>query len=290
MNKFLIIVNPVSGGGKALKKLSILKKYMEDHKFQYKIVYTKKTNDTTALAIKYYETDFNYYIICGGDGTINEVINGLPIKSNKVLMVLPLGTVNIFSKEFNIPKSINSAMDKLVNGKVVSLPVGIVNDSFRFLLMDSVGLDSFIVKHLPHNKSKFKVFFYFFYFVKAIFNYTYPKISIKINNNFFSGTYVIVSKCRYYAGFLKITPDISLLDKYFTICLLEKGGIFATVKFLLLVILGLNRKNKDCKYFTSNSLYIFGDNLYSQADGETSLRLPLEIRIIENAFKFLVPK
>jgi diacylglycerol kinase (ATP) len=126
-------------------------------------------------------------------------------------------------------------------------------------------------------------------FIKAVFTYKYPLIKIKADNREYQGTFVLVSQCIYYAGFLKITPDAKMDKGLFDVCLLKKGGLYSLIKFLLFVLLNINHRNKDCIYFCSDNLLISGPAICSQSDGELSDNLPLEISIYNEKINFLVP-
>ncbi|MFH2045106.1 MAG: diacylglycerol kinase family protein [Pseudomonadota bacterium] len=288
MNKYLIIINRFSGGGRVEKYESVIFDYFSSRNYAFKVEYTKGSNDALRIAKEYSSSDYNYYVICGGDGTINEVINGLSSYS-KVLIVLPFGTVNIFAKEYKISKNINKALHEIFNGEKKQLYIGNSNGK-KFILMQSVGIDSFVVKCINHNLKKlFGRGSYFLMFIKAIFLYKYPLIKIRANNQEYQGTFILVSQSIYYAGFLKITPDAKMDKGLFDVCLLKKGGFYSLIKFLLFVILNINHHNKDCIYFCSDNLLVSGPAICSQSDGELSDELPLDISIYNQKINFLVP-
>lgn len=288
MHKYLIIMNRFAGGGRAKKYERIVFDYFSSRNYVFDVKYTKAPNDALRIAREYSLSDYNYYVICGGDGTVNEVINGLS-SYNKVLIVLPFGTVNIFAKEYKISNNITKALNEIFNGEKKQLYTGNSNGK-KFLLMQSAGIDSYVVKSVNQNLKKlFGRISYFLMFIKAVFLYKYPLIKIKADTQEYQGTFIIISQCIYYAGFLKITPDAKMDKGLFDVCLLKKGGLYSLIKFLLYVILNINHRNKDCIYFCSDNLLVSGTAICSQTDGEVSDELPLEISINNDKINFLVP-
>jgi len=285
--KYLIILNPFSGKGRARKAEKQIIKFFEKNALSYTIEHTKCAKDATQIAQKYAVSDYTHYVIGGGDGTLNEVINGLNVSQEKTLIFLPLGTVNIFAREANIPKKIGAALSLILNGTPKRIKLGKCGNK-RFILMLSAGLDSYVIQHVtPTLKKRLGILSYYFVFLKSIFTYNYPTIKIQVENMIYEGSFVLVSKCKYYAGFLHITPTAHLEDDIFNICILREKGFFAIFKFLAMVLLKLNHLNKDCVYLRSKAVKIWGAELASQIDGEPGNKLPLDIFVGMNEVKFL---
>ena len=289
MKKYLIIFNPFAGKGRALKHKEQIINFFLENNLPYLIKQTHKQKDAFHIARKYCQTDYDHYVICGGDGTINEVVNGLLPDHNKTLIFIPLGTVNIFAKENNIPKKISSALKLIFYGSIKNITAGSCGNK-DFLLMQSVGIDSYVVKNVtPKLKKRFGLLAYIIVFMKSIFTYDYPQIIVENeNSSTFLGTYVLVSKCKYYGGFLKITPDAHLDNNFLTVCILTKKGIIPLLKILFLSSIGLNHLNKDCIFFKTKHVKIYGEKLHSQIDGELGPTLPLHIYIKSKNVKFIV--
>src|SRR5690606_1492156 len=103
MKKYLIIVNPTAGGGLAKKALQNLKIEAEKSDINYKLFLTESPGHATNLVKENQEVD-DVIISVGGDGTLNEVINGIDYNKNPTFGVLPVGSGNDFSTNINFKK------------------------------------------------------------------------------------------------------------------------------------------------------------------------------------------
>ena len=117
--KVLIIVNPFSGKGKGVKYAGKLLSAFNSRGFKAEFIYTKSPEHTEEVA-KNYASSYDMYAVCGGDGTLNRVINGC-IDFDILIIFIPLGTVNIFAREFNIPADPIKAVEKISNGREIRL-------------------------------------------------------------------------------------------------------------------------------------------------------------------------
>ena len=105
--KALIIVNPVAGKGKAKKHISLIVNTLEKSDFKAEIKYTSIENDACKI-IKEYKDEYDVILIYGGDGTLNQAIQGIYEKNKEVCIgYIPIGTTNDFAK------SLNFSFDKL---------------------------------------------------------------------------------------------------------------------------------------------------------------------------------
>lgn len=289
MDKFLIIINPRAGAGKPLTRVKAIEKFFRCRCLDYVIEYTRYPKDAATIAARYENSDYNYYLVCGGDGTLSEVINGLPCYSNKILLFLPAGTVNIFAKEFNIPQQVDLALAQLLSGAVVTLDVGLSNGN-KFLLLLGAGIDGFIVSKISIRMKKLRHLAYFLTFVQCLFSYPFPPITITTDTLAEVGYYVLVSKCRYYGGLFNITPAARMDNGLFDVCVLKKKGILALLKFIILVIFQKQQQCQDVHFYRTSKLVLTGPGIVSQTDGDRSDPLPLEIELTARTCKFLVPK
>ncbi len=289
MDKYLIIVNPMAGGKDAPKAGQQVAGRFDSLGLPYVIEQTRSPGDAGRLAGEYADTEYSHYVVCGGDGTLHEVVNGLPSGSRKIIVALPLGTVNIFAKEYGIPKDVDDALETLLDGRIAAIQPGRFDGS-RFLLMLSVGIDSHVVRRVTMPWKKWGRLAYGCSFFKALWEYGYPEIRVRIGRQVHTASFALVSKCRHYAGFLPITPQAHPEDSTLSICLLTRPGLWPLLRFLTSVLLGRVRSNPDCLNVTADHVVLEGWGLSSQADGEPSRPLPLSISIDPERLRFLVPR
>jgi YegS/Rv2252/BmrU family lipid kinase len=130
-NNLLIVLNPIAGKGKALGEYPKIEQFLKAHKQNYEIVLTKGPRDAEDIVRKYPLTQNTAVIAAGGDGTCNEVINGLLTRSEKpqvphLFGILPIGRGNDFSYTAKIPEDLEKALDILIQRKTNPLDVGVV--------------------------------------------------------------------------------------------------------------------------------------------------------------------
>ena len=130
---YIIIFNPIAGKGKAVKQLPIIHNFMREKDLEYEIIYTEKTGDAIDIAESNAKEENTAIIAAGGDGTCNEVINGLMKGKGDtipVFGVLPLGRGNDFSYGGRVPAVLDDALEILAGQNSSPLDVGIVKGGY----------------------------------------------------------------------------------------------------------------------------------------------------------------
>ena len=211
--KHIFIVNPVSGGGKALKIVQNINKVCIEKGFEYEIHFTEKAGDATKIAKKYRFSQNVIYSV-GGDGTLNEVVNGI-VGSKNMLGVIPCGSGNDFYKTLEIMEDPLPLID-----------VGKVNNKY-FINIVSIGIDAEVADNVSKMK-KIKIptsQIYNASIVYTFFKYRFKNIDVEIDeNNVRKGKCTILTVCngRVYGGGYKIAPEALLNDGYFDVYFVDK--------------------------------------------------------------------
>ena len=200
--KHVFIVNPVSGRGKALKVSLGIKKICEEEKLDYEIHYTNGPKDATKIAKKVKGSKNIIYSV-GGDGTLNEVLNGV-IGTKNMLAVIPAGSGNDFYRTL-------SKMDD----EMPLIDVGKVNGKY-FLNVVSIGIDAEVAKNAEVMK-KLKVptsQIYNASIVYTFFKYKFKDIEFSVDNTRSKNKCTILTICngKMYGGGYKIAPEALLSD------------------------------------------------------------------------------
>lgn len=220
--KHVFIVNPVSGRGKALKVSLGIKKICEEEKLDYEIHYTNGPKDATKIAKKVKGSKNIIYSV-GGDGTLNEVLNGV-IGTKNMLAVIPAGSGNDFYRTL-------SKMDD----EMPLIDVGKVNGKY-FLNVVSIGIDAEVAKNAEVMK-KLKVptsQIYNASIVYTFFKYKFKDIEFSVDNTRTKNKCTILTICngKMYGGGYKIAPEALLSDGYFDVYIVDKISK-PTLPFLL---------------------------------------------------------
>ena len=285
MSKIGIIYNPNAGTGK-IKKLLKIKEHL-DLNHSVTIFDTKKPGDATEIAKKECE-NFEIIVAAGGDGTINEVING--IKDNTKLGIIPLGTANILAIEAGIKNDVESICKSIENGTTKQIFISNINNK-KFFLMAGIGYDGDIVHNMkPLLKKLFgKVMFGYLGFIEFLKMKKY-EIIVETDEEKCSGNWVLVSKAQHYAGPYKITKSTSIFD-YGIICYVFRDLNRLSFLYYIFLILfyGDLYKSKKIKTLSSRKIKISSNKKVNiQCDGERYGTLPIEISFKSEPINLLV--
>jgi YegS/Rv2252/BmrU family lipid kinase len=127
--KYLVILNPSAAKGAALKNQTKIEKLLEEYLLDYSLIVSAKPGDPTVLAQEAAEKDYDVVVAVGGDGTSNEIINGLmasKLEGKKIpkLAVIPAGRGNDFAASMGIPVELEDAVKAIATGKTRTIDVG----------------------------------------------------------------------------------------------------------------------------------------------------------------------
>lgn len=232
MHKFLFILNPTAGGGRAKKSIPLIEETMKFHKIPYEIKETSAPFEATKLAEE--GVDFFHSIIAvGGDGTVNEVAKGLINRKKGILGVIPCGTGNDFARALGIEPDINKALDIIIKGQSAAIDIGKIN-GFSFLNIASVGFDTAVVIQNDKIKKKIKSeLSYIVSLILTLFNYRRQKATLLIDDVLLERNLVLlaVGNGICYGGGLAILPMAKIDDGYFHIAIVKN---ISNLKLLLL--------------------------------------------------------
>ncbi|MCB9879897.1 MAG: NAD(+)/NADH kinase [Planctomycetes bacterium] len=141
--RVLVIANPISGGGRGKVRAAQLADALRARGLTAECHFTTAAGDAGARARAAADEDWQTLVAVGGDGTVNEVLNGMPDPS-RPLAVLPVGTANVLALELGLPKDPQAAAAAIAAGRCRSMTIGVADDR-RFLLFCGVGVDGAVV-------------------------------------------------------------------------------------------------------------------------------------------------
>lgn len=223
----------------------------EEEKLKNLVLYTVGRNDATNLAKEYsdiYENAIIYSV--GGDGTLNEVING--INPNSKLAIIPLGTGNDF---YRVYKEIQGTQ---------KIDLGIVNDK-KFINIASVGLDAEVANKANYYKcqNKFKNFEYYAGIIDSLIKN--PNYNTSLGNI----TLLAICNGKYYGNNVPINPNYNLKDGEFEVYKASKLKRLEFLKLFLKIYQGNHFDNDLVDYFKTDNLQITSEkSIVCNVDGE----------------------
>jgi len=250
-------------------------------------------------------------LACGGDGTINEVINGLA-SSHIPLGVLPGGTANILAREVGLPLDPVRAAAELVRWSPRRVPLGKATwwanrvsananppENGRatryFMSVAGIGYDAHVVYKLsPQMKLSWGVAGYIMEALRQAFRYPFHGFSCRMDDGPDRvATFAAAQRARNYGGWLQLTPDARFFDDRFNLCLFKSAN---RARYFLYAALVLARKHfllGDVELVEARKLccaaQVAGETIRFELDGELVGTLPATFEIVPEALTLLVP-
>lgn len=297
--RYLLIVNPTSGTGHNQAKIDHVLKYFRHHGHQIDLRLTSGPGDAQRLAAAALGAHYDVVIGAGGDGTINEVINGLagsPLR----LAILPWGTGNVFAGEMGFPRRIKGLCRMIRRNASLRLDTGSCNGR-HFLLMAGLGFDAYSLKLLKGQdlKKSFGVLAYALSAVRAIFRYRFPALSVTLaDGRRLQGSFVLVSNTSRYGSFFSFTPGADPCDGLLDVFVLRQSGAWDTILLSirsLLVFTGQFRRFKGLLHprhsYRTSGLRIEGSpTIRVQLDGELADALPADLSVHPGILEIILPR
>lgn len=229
-------------------------------------------------------------VAAGGDGTINEVLNGMRA-SAKPLGIIPLGTANVLAKELGIKINAMDIAEVLMRAHISSLYVATINDQI-FSLMASVGYDAGAVKNVNIKlKKKVGEAAYVFSFIRELI--MAPKIAynIEVDGNIHYAYGAIITNGKFYGGKYICAPDASIKENKLHAILFKKSGAIQAIKYFWAIVNNTLYKSAEIEVFEVDSVEISSNHEAPvQIDGDYFGELPVKIGLIERPVSIICPK
>lgn len=283
MKKAMLIINPTSGGEKALDYKEKLENKAKEY-FEYiETKITEKAKDATAFAEEASKENYEAVIVFGGDGTVNEVISGIAEKDYiPKLGIIPGGTGNLITKLLEISQDINEAIDQLDFNKTNAIDIGKANKSYFGYIFSVGSLPEAIHNVEIEDKTKYGVLAYAINTIKSVIKDEVFNIKIETENGSYEGeaSQVLVLLSNYYAD-KKIFEENK--DGYANILILKNASIISKLSLIPDLLKGDIVENGNIEYIKAKDITISSDTkLESDIDGDQSDDLPVKITVLGN--------
>ena len=301
----LMIHNPNAGnGGRGRRRgLDQARHIFAGRGIDAELAETTGPGHAIEIAARAAEENRGLVIACGGDGTLNEIVNGLARHQNGhrvPLALLPGGTANILAKELDIPWDIPKAAEKLVHGEVKEIALGLATPLAQpekqkyFLSVAGAGPDGAIVYSVDLGlKSRVGILAYWWSGLRQVMGYKFPRFRVASGGREIDASLVIVGRTQNYGGPFKITTEADLFADRFEILTVSTRSGLRYLSYLPALWLNKLRGTRGVEFFKSDSVLcapLDKDPVYAQVDGEPLARLPVEFKIVPRALKLLVPR
>ena len=235
-------------------------------------------------------------VAAGGDGTINEVAEGM-VHTGATLGILPAGTANVLAMEMKLGGHLAHAAGRLGECRPHRVSVGhITCDGGRvsrhFLLMAGIGLDAHIVHNLNLKLKARAGKFAYWVAGWSLFGRSLAEFNVRAAGQERKCSFALLSKVRNYGGDFEIARQVTLFDDQFEVVLLEGPSSLRYVKYFAGMAMNRLVGMKGVSVLRADQVEISGASersVYVQIDGEFSGQLPASIRIVPNALTLLIP-
>ncbi|MDF1810821.1 MAG: diacylglycerol kinase family lipid kinase [Verrucomicrobiales bacterium] len=233
--KVTVIINPAAGKPKPI--LHLLNEQLAD--IDWKVEVTRKQGDANEFTRRAVAESSEIILSYGGDGTLMEIVDGV-VGTDVPVLILQGGTGNLVASELGIPHQIEAALEiiKTPQVKLVPVDLGVVNDSFHFILRCGCGLEAeTLIRTESGAKSQLGKLAYVQGLFKALAEQETIKFRIWLNDDpepiITSGvTLTIANAGRIGWGELKVTPNARIDDGLFDVCLIKKTALQSAVEFV----------------------------------------------------------
>jgi len=288
----ILIANPVA---KRASEQTIQKavRFLRSAGHEVHVRLTQKRGDAEGWAREAAKDGAPLIIAAGGDGTFNEVINGIA-NSGTSMAIVPLGTTNVLAKELGIPEDVAGATDLALRGQVHSVSLGRVSCVCRsspvtryFCLMAGIGFDGEAVygvsELLKRHSGKGA---YILSGLKTLMKYSPGDLWFTVNGTVYPGYSAIVGNASKYGGNFKITPDAMLQDPHLHIALMHGKRRRDILRYIYGIFRGRHLRLKDITYLKGDSVRIEGIARI-QTDGDYLGTTPATITVVPDALKLI---
>jgi YegS/Rv2252/BmrU family lipid kinase len=287
----VLVNNPRSGKGRPRQKLlERVLEVLERAGMSVEVRATERPGHATEIAVQAAEEGVDRVLTWGGDGTVNEVANGLFGKES-ALGVLPGGTVNVFAREVGIPLSFVAAAETFVSGEVRRIPVGVARGR-SFLLMAGMGLDAEVVRRLGGRfKRTLGAAAFWIEGFHTLSKYRLPLLRIRSQRREFTGSGLIAAKTRRYGPRYFIASDARLDEPLLQVVVFRGRRRSDYLRYLSAVVRRAHLRLEDVLSFKTEALTVESDSpVFYQVDGELGGELPLELAVRDRALSVVLPR
>ncbi|MCB8994531.1 MAG: diacylglycerol kinase family lipid kinase [Bacteroidales bacterium] len=303
-NNWLVIINPNAGAGKCWHDWPQIEVLLDSNGFSYQRHFTMRRLHAIVLTRHYIKEGYRKIIVVGGDGTMNEVINGILIQkscpsSDIVVGMIPVGTGNDWGKMFDISSDYNEAVMTILAsntfvqdaGKVVYQKKNLQQQRY-FVNIAGLGFDALVVKKSNRLKDRGQgnPLMYKYNIFTSLFGFKSPLATIevdgrKVSNNVFN---ISVGICKYNGGGMMPLPDANPDDGLFDLTVIKKIGKFDVIRSIKKLYDGSIVRHKKVETYKGKTIRISSDSrIYLETDGESLGHTPMVFEIIPRSIRVL---
>jgi diacylglycerol kinase (ATP) len=290
MKRGYLILNPSAGiWNKSNAAIFRVLREFEKHGIRMSPSPTEPKGSTVQQVRELLVDEPDLLVVWGGDGTINEVINGM-YGSDIPLGILPGGTANVMVRELKIPTQVSRAVQVILSGKTRKISIGQANKRY-FSLMAGIGFDSEVIRNVDWNlKKTMGTLAFGVSMLNSARTYNFPKFHVKVGSEKKECVFAVISNARGYAAYFQIAPQADISDEYLYLSLFKEAGFNNVLRYMMHAFNQSHMKLKDVEIIKVKRCEVIGpENVSVQVDGELIGNLPMKFRIHPNSLAVFCP-
>jgi diacylglycerol kinase (ATP) len=232
-----IVLNPRAGNAEDVSAVQAAMRTWQERGWQVELLPTAYAGHAIKLAREAAEQEYDLVVAAGGDGTVNEIVNGIA-HTRTALAVLPFGTGNVWVRELKLPLRPLDAATSLSLGHVVNLDLGLAGERY-FLLMAGVGFDAAVTRAVdPIAKRKLGLLAYIVQALLTAREVHGTRARITMDGRVIKGRVlmVVVGNSRLYGGFLQITHHANLTDGLLDVAVIKGQDVRSAPLHILSIL------------------------------------------------------
>jgi YegS/Rv2252/BmrU family lipid kinase len=288
----LIVFNPTAGQAASFDQdILAASEVWRAHGWVVDLHPTAGPGDGTRIARAAAEAGYDVVVAAGGDGTVNEVINGL-VGMETALAALPIGTVNVWVRELGLPLQPRAAAVALLDAQVRAIDLGKAGDR-HFLLMAGIGFDAAVTAEVgAHEKRRLGIYAYVFRALDLARHFRGTRARVIVDGKALRtrALMIVLGNSQLYGGILKITARASLDDGLLDVCIIKGNTLRGVPLRFLSIVLRRATLDPQIEYHRARVVRIeTARPLPVQVDGDHIGYTPMVFEAVPGALRALLP-
>jgi diacylglycerol kinase (ATP) len=286
--RLLVIFNPAAGLRRRQRLEAVLVR-LRARGCRVELCETTGPGDAERFAAAADPERYDALVVAGGDGTVNEAINGLA-DTPLPLAILPLGTANVLAAEIGLALDPDSVAAAIAHGRPQPITLGAANGR-RFILMAGAGFDAHVVATVSTPVKRWLgKGAYVLAMLLQLWRYGFPRYQVSIDGAPHTAGSVLIANARFYAGRFVAAPAADLRSPSFEVCLFERTGRLAAIGYALALVTGRLPRLATYRMLPAERIQIEGHTGEPvQADGDVIATLTTRIEALPSALALIYP-
>ncbi len=296
-NHWTIIANPVSGRGRARRVGEQVADLLYACGVNADLMMSGAPGDCERIAREVLARGVRQIVVCGGDGTVHEVVNGLA-NSDAVLGVVPCGRGNDLARALGLSRDVKDVVNTLVHGVDRAIDLGKVGDRF-FATVASLGFDTAVAQRMRNQGTGFLTralevggtVSYGLTVLRTLSGYRSSFVRMRGDFGVFEGRILLAATANapFYGSGIKIAPDAIVDDGVLDVCIVADVSRWTVLRMFLSAYSGAHVGHSAVRVVQTRTLQIESDDsLWIFADGEPMCEVPAKIEVVPGALKVRV--